>query len=94
MKKFESSPNQSPAQRGPENPQANDPDRGETAHRQKRPRAPQFGSDRRNPRDTDAHRPKSARHRGDANGLPRNAADGNQPSERRKATQDRRQSWS
>lgn len=94
MNKPNSTPNQNAGQRGPENPQANDPDKGETAHRQKRPRAPQFGSDRRNPRDTDARRPKSARHHGDANGLPQNSSDGSQPAERRTAKQDRRQSWS
>lgn len=70
---------------------AGHPAQGEAAQRQRRPRAPQFGSDRRSQRDIDAGRPKSARHHGDADGLARfPEADGNR--ERRKATQERRQS--
>jgi hypothetical protein len=70
------------------------PLQGEAAQRQKRPRAPQFGTDRRGPRDLDARRPDAARHHGDANGLPRHTDTGAQKPERRKATRDRRQSWS
>lgn len=110
MNKYEPSPTSSPGNGMPDATQrtgsagsdpagAGNPNRGETAQRQKRPRAPQFGTDRRNPRDLDARRPKSARHHGDADGLPQNmpqdgGGGGNYAAERRKATRDRRQSHS
>ena len=94
MNKLEPSANQEPGQHKPDNPRADDPDNGETAHRQERPRAPQFGTDRRNTRDTDARRPDSARHDGDHNGPPQNSGGEKQPPERRKAPRDRRQSHS
>ncbi len=71
---------------------ADNPSQGEAEKRKKRPRAPQFGTDRRGPRDIDAHRPEVARHHGDTNGLPRHAGTGTPSPERRKATRDRRQS--
>jgi hypothetical protein len=85
MNKFESSPNQNARHDTTGNTRADDPGEGQPTYRQKRPHAPQFGSDRRNPRDAEAHRTPSARHRGEADGLPQ---------ERRKAAQDRRQSIS
>jgi len=69
------------------------PEQGEAAQRQRRPRAPQFGTDRRNQRDLDARRPKSARHHGDADGLARFAPEPAGNTERRKTTEDRRQTW-
>lgn len=92
MNKFEFSPNPPTGNDLPETTRAGNPTRGETAPRQKRSRAPQFGSDRRNPRDMDSRRPKAARHHGDANGLPQRS-DSGQTRERRMATQDRRQSY-
>ena len=94
MNKFGPSANQKPGQHKPDNPSANDPDNGETADRQKRPRAPQFGTDRRNPRDLDVRRPASARHDSDHNGLPQKSGGEKQLPERRKAPRDRRQSHS
>jgi hypothetical protein len=94
MNKFEPSPNPHITHETPGSTRSANPAQGETAHRQKRPRAPQFGSDRRNPRDMDAQRPKIARTHGDPDGLPRNSGGGSQPPERRKSTQDRRRSWS
>ena len=70
------------------------PAEGEAAQRQRRPRAPQFGTDRRNQRDLDARRPKSARHHGDADGVAVHAPQSDSNVERRKANEDRRQSWS
>ena len=93
-KKFDRSGTPSTGQHVPDNPRANDPDAGETAHRQSRPRAPQFGTDRRNPRDLDVRRPASARHDGDHNGLPQKSGGEKQLPERRKAPRDRRQSHS
>ncbi|HEX7813199.1 MAG TPA: hypothetical protein VF460_14935 [Burkholderiales bacterium] len=92
MNKFEPSPNQTEGD-SPGSTRANNPNEGEAAHRQKRPRAPQFGNDRRNPREMDAKRPKAARHHGDANGLPRNEGNRGAEPERRTATQDRRRSY-
>lgn len=92
MNKFEPSPTPGAIQNVDGN-RANNPAQGENAQRQKRPRAPQFGTDRRGPRDLDARRPEAARHHGDANGLPRHAESGTSRPERRKATRDRRQSY-
>ena len=83
MSKFEQSPKHNPT---PDNTRAVNPGQGESSHRQKRPRAPQFGSDRRDQRGADA------RHHGDASSRT-NSGGGSGPSERRKVTQDRRQSW-
>jgi len=83
MNKFEPSPQENTTQ---EDARASKPGQGESAHRQKRPRAPQFGSDRRDQRDGEA------KHHGDASGRT-NSGSGSRPSERRKVTQDRRQSW-
>jgi len=76
------------------------PGNSEGTQRPRRPRAPQFGSDRRSQRDRDGTRPGSAR---PAAGVERhgafddnagsNADDNRGNRERRKATQDRRQSW-
>lgn len=109
MKKYEPSPTSGAGNGMPDPTQragfaesdpagAGNPNRGEAAQRQKRPRAPQFGTDRRNPRELDARRPKSARHHGAPDGLPQNipqnGGGGNYAAERRKATRDRRQSHS
>ena len=94
MKKYELSPNQNIGNDSPDTTPANNPNQGETANKQKRSRAPQFGSDRRNSRDMDSRRPKSARHHGDVNGPPQQSSDNGQRPERRVARQDRRHSYS
>jgi hypothetical protein len=94
MNKWETSPKPDLPPRDVDGNRASNPTQGEAAQRQKRPRAPQFGTDRRGPRDLDARRPASARHHGDPNGLPRHAGTGTPQPERRKSTRDRRQSYS
>ena len=94
MNKWQTSPNAAGPNHDVDGNRANNPTQGEAAQRQKRPRAPQFGTDRRGPRDLDARRPASARHHGDADGLPRHSGTNTPQPERRKATRDRRQSYS
>jgi hypothetical protein len=73
------------------------PPRGDSPPRAKRPRAPQFGTDRRGPRDSEARRPQDASPpSGTQERTPANADHGTglQRPERRKATRDRRHSYS
>lgn len=93
MNKFEPSPNPHITHDTPGDARPKNPGHGETAHRKKRSRSPQFGSDRRNPRDMDAQNPKISRTLGAPNVLPPNSCSGSQPVEPRKADHDRRQSW-
>ncbi len=71
---------------------------GEGTHKQPRSRAPQFGNDRRGPRDSDIGRPKSthqyAQNLADPGGPPLNSGSAIREPERRKARTDRRQSVS
>ncbi len=69
---------------------------GEGTHKQTRSRAPQFGTDRRGPRDSDNSRPKSthqfAQNLADPGGPPQNSGSTMQEPEQRKARTDRRRS--
>jgi hypothetical protein len=85
------------------------PAQGDPAQRHKRPRAPQFGSDRRGPRNVDATRPASGRHPGgsiptggshagqvpgETADSPRHDTGGGSRPDRRRSTHDRRRSYS
>lgn len=98
MNKIEPSSNPNAGGSTPDKGRPHHSMQGEGPHKQTRSRAPQFGNDRRGPRDSDHNRPKSthqfAQNPADPGGPPQNSGSAIQEPERRKARTDRRQSVS
>ena len=103
MNKIESSSNPNAGGNTPDNARPHHSTQGEGTHKQTRSQptrshAPQFGTDRRGPRDSDNSRLKSthqyAQNPADPGGPPQNSGSAPREPERRKARTDRRQSVS